>query len=627
MLEDETDKNPNEHVLKSLHRYCTQPVAPGYAIMIEGAWGSGKTRLVGDLQERLKAQGIRFLYVTLYGVASLKDVIDQLYRQLHPYLTHPATEATLSVLRTAVKATFKLDIQGKELGTLEASLPEIKKTVGAKDAILVFDDIERCSVPIEEILGLVNQFVEHDGCRALVLANSENIEVRAGGAPFASMKEKVIGRTFTVLADPSSALDSFLEALGPEAESYKILNRRREKIISIFNIAGYENLRQLRQSLLDFTNLWNCFGTTAIRLKKNEGFLDRLVADVIALSLEFRSTAIHDYDLEELNRRATDLQLRRRYLQDRPSTGAGRLGVHGLLDATRFALPARAYAQFFRRGFLSIDEVQGATDSSVYLIDESNAAWTRLWYWELLKDEEFSSVANEFLQRYKNLEFTEPPALFHVTSLLMYLSKLGAVELGADSHMMFEKVLKGVHEHSRARIGSTLGRAIKPAEVIDYLPYWAAGDAQFEAFCLQYRNSQTSLDDQEMQQMGGKWMEELLQDTKRWCERISVHGAVEATFARFPIFAYVSTDAFAKALLQKSVPDLAMICGALTERYWGAGADRGDFTREKNLFTHIKEPLRLYLRMEEGMENRLTRRYLHVHVLPQLEEIQAHLKL
>ncbi|GEM_PF-4592503 len=594
--------------------------------MIEGAWGSGKTRLVSELQGQLKEQGIRCLYVTLYGVGSLADVLDQMYRQLHPYLTHPATEATLSIVRRSVKAVFKLDVQGKELGTLEPALPDVKKSVDAKNAILVFDDIERCSVSLEEIFGLVNQFVEHDGCRALVLANSGNIDVKVGSIPFSSMREKVIGRKFTVLADASNALDNFLEALGAEAESYKILKRNRDRIISIFDIAGYGNLRQLRQSLLDFTNLWNCFGVSASRLKKNEMFVDRLVSDVVALSLEFRSNGIRYFDLEELDRRTTDLKLRRRYLQDCQSPGAGRLGVHGLLDATRFALPASAYVQFFRRGFLNPDEVRVATDSSAYLVDESSAAWTRLWYWELLEDKAFTRVANGFLKRYKSLEFTEPPALFHVTGLLIYLSNLGALPLDEDSQEMFDKVLQGVHAHSRARVGSARACENQDAESINYLPYWAAGNPRFEAFRSQYWNSQTSLDDQEMQQMGRKWMEELVHDTKKWCKRISVREADGATFAKFPIFAYVSTDAFAKALLDKSVPDLTIICATLTERYWGAGADEGNFAREKNFFTQIKEPLQLYLRLEEGKENLLTRRYLYTHVLPHFEEIQGHLK-
>lgn len=625
MPEYEMNKGPNEHVLESLHRYCTQPVSPGYAIMIEGAWGSGKTRLVNDLRERLKAQGIHFLYVTMYGVASLTEVVDQLYRQLHPFLAHPATEASLSFVRTAVKASFKVDILGKELGTLEPTLPEIKKGLHAKNAILVFDDIERCSVPLEEVLGLVNQFVEHDGCRALVLANAENIEVKTGGAPFASMKEKVIGRTFTVLADPASALDGFLEALGPEAESYKVLNRRREQIISIFNNAGYGNLRQLRQSLLDFANLWNCFGPMAGRLKKKTAFVDRLVSDVIALSLEFRSNAIRDSDLEELNLRVTDLRMRRQYLADRTSAGAHRLSLHGLLDATRFALPAGAYVQFFRRGFLDTEEIKAATDSSAYLVEESEAAWTRLWHWELLEDEEFSEVANDFLERYKNLEFTEPPALFHVTGLLIYLSRLDVLALGENSHEMFDEVLKGVHERARAQLGCAQERATRPAARIDYLPYWAAEVPRFEAFCSQYRNSQASLDDQEMQQMGRKWVEELLSDTGIWCDRIATRGSAEATFAHFPIFAYVNTSAFAQALLEKSVPELAMVCNALTERYWGASADKEVFSREKDFFALVKEPLQLYLKMEEGKGYLLTRRYLHVQVLPLLKEIQAQL--
>lgn len=50
-----------------------------------------------------------------------------------------------------------------------------------KNSILIFDDLERCACPINELLGYINSFVEHENMKVIVVANQK--EIRNGGSP------------------------------------------------------------------------------------------------------------------------------------------------------------------------------------------------------------------------------------------------------------------------------------------------------------------------------------------------------------------------------------------------------------------------------------------------------------
>ena len=44
-----------------------------------------------------------------------------------------------------------------------------------KNTMLIFDDLERCDCPINEILGYINSFIEQDGLKVILVANQKEI--------------------------------------------------------------------------------------------------------------------------------------------------------------------------------------------------------------------------------------------------------------------------------------------------------------------------------------------------------------------------------------------------------------------------------------------------------------------
>lgn len=43
------------------------------------------------------------------------------------------------------------------------------------DTVLCFDDLERVNMSIDEVLGYINNFVEHDGIKVIIIGNEDEI--------------------------------------------------------------------------------------------------------------------------------------------------------------------------------------------------------------------------------------------------------------------------------------------------------------------------------------------------------------------------------------------------------------------------------------------------------------------
>ena len=163
-----------------------------YAVMIDGEWGCGKTYFIREnLQDKLEKhekereekdrenKARRVVYVSLYGVKSLEEVSKQML--MESYLAK--TGKAKGILKKSAEAAGTMlpiifDIIKPAVG-VEMDSENISKAIGGflsvKDSILIFDDLERCDCPVNEVLGYINTFVEHDGMKVIIVANQKEI--------------------------------------------------------------------------------------------------------------------------------------------------------------------------------------------------------------------------------------------------------------------------------------------------------------------------------------------------------------------------------------------------------------------------------------------------------------------
>ncbi|MEM9650150.1 MAG: P-loop NTPase fold protein, partial [Bacteroidota bacterium] len=60
----------NKHIEKYLDYYCSLSHTPGFAVLLKGEWGCGKTWFINKYREKLEKKKQKFLYVSLYGMTS-----------------------------------------------------------------------------------------------------------------------------------------------------------------------------------------------------------------------------------------------------------------------------------------------------------------------------------------------------------------------------------------------------------------------------------------------------------------------------------------------------------------------------------------------------------------------------
>ena len=248
---------PNKHIEDYLDYYFDGKKDFQYALLLNGAWGSGKTWFVKKYLEKKEDQGRQICYVSLNGLSKTSDIDESIFKSIHPILGSKGARLVGQLGKGLLKATLKVDLDGdsKPDASVNASLPTLRLPDYLKigdNFILVFDDLERCEIKKEEVLGYINYFVEQEKIKTLIVSNEKEIK---DNHEYARKKEKIIGATFNYTEDQDLAIQSILEEV--EKDGLKsLLNSNLELIKQTFNQVAYKNLRSFKQAIFDFERFY-----------------------------------------------------------------------------------------------------------------------------------------------------------------------------------------------------------------------------------------------------------------------------------------------------------------------------------------------------------------------------------
>ncbi|WP_419676122.1 P-loop NTPase fold protein [Aliarcobacter butzleri] len=169
----------NKHISQFLNYYI-ELSNPQYAVLLKGKWGSGKTHFINEYKEHLKTNKHKYIYVSLYGVTSYDKIETKFLEAIYPRLYNKKTIFAGKIAKQLLKATLKIDWDGnqQENAEIEVKIPDLKPEdlLNTKDYILIFDDLERCSINIINLLGYINFFVEHQSYKVILIANEKELK-------------------------------------------------------------------------------------------------------------------------------------------------------------------------------------------------------------------------------------------------------------------------------------------------------------------------------------------------------------------------------------------------------------------------------------------------------------------
>ena len=172
----------DEEIINIILKYIDENIY-NCAVMIDGEWGCGKTYFVREAlipaiakYEEVKPEEKkrRIIYTSLYGVNSVDEISKQII--VNTYLEKVGkakgliqTSSKIFGAALSLLPAFGIDIDVKDLSGKLSELLQVK------NSILVFDDLERCDCPLNEVLGYINTFVEQEGIKVILIANEKEI--------------------------------------------------------------------------------------------------------------------------------------------------------------------------------------------------------------------------------------------------------------------------------------------------------------------------------------------------------------------------------------------------------------------------------------------------------------------
>ena len=167
-------------------------------ILIDGAWGIGKSYMVEKALEDLKG---RTCFVSLFGMDNAQQIYHEILFQL--FFQTPDGGKMVKWLRDATKFLGNFNWKAKTINTvLESRFSEqdavviLSRRFETKH-VIVIDDLERCenNLSLRQVFGVVEALKQCNNIQVVIIANTDEIEAKED---FEKYNEKVIDRVFRV---------------------------------------------------------------------------------------------------------------------------------------------------------------------------------------------------------------------------------------------------------------------------------------------------------------------------------------------------------------------------------------------------------------------------------------------
>lgn len=558
----------NQHVRSFLDYYCAFP-DPGYAVMLSGSWGSGKTWFIKKYMEADPENADKFLYVSLYGVRSGADIEAQLFARLHPILASKGVKVAKTVLSGFAQLALKMDFNsdGKEDATLTAKLPSadlLKSLSVDRDRILVVDDLERCSMPVSDVLGFVNQFVEHGGVHAILLANLD--EVDKNNDNYKRINEKLIGRTLAIESDIDAALVQFLSDM-PSLAPRQIAQKSTELIKQVYRASKSQNLRLVRHGLVEFDRL--CYEIDASAMK-SEPLMENFLGIFLAHFIEVKSGNLPVEKIPCFREGIGNyLRFRENKAEDTDEVYFDLRTKYTALNLHDDTVGEEIWTHFFSTGAIPAEALNNGLLHSRYFKSATQPNWVKLWHGRDLEDAEFEKVLEAIDNEWSSTAYDNVGVVSHVTGSLIRYAKAGIykkseAEILAVGKAHVDRLLK------EGKIDIPMPNQMTPVFQRDSfagLGFMSLEEPSFQEY-LRYLDAQ--VESEKLARLP-RYAEELLgllkTDPSGFLRRLMLNNEPDNFFYRTPILHLVDVEVLVKVLMEIPPESRRTFAFALKGRY------------------------------------------------------------
>lgn len=311
-----------------------------YAIMINGEWGSGKTYFwnnkIRKKIDTMKLNGKQYttIYMSLYGISNLEDISKKIFIETTQLMDKNLRKYMNNNKQTSIPEYAKTGLDMANLFGISKNGERFNygDFFSTDDKVLCFDDLERANVDVIDILGYINNFVEHDHIKTIIICNekelstklkSNNLEMKTFIATYMldkqgellktdkpivekiksqieyvfdkaneyeRIKEKLIGETFEYIPKFDYIINGILMRYESDQELIRFLRENTNIIISTFNKSGTRNLRILKHALNDFQKVFEMTSKNYPNISNR--VIQTMLIFTIAISFEIKAGKI-----------------------------------------------------------------------------------------------------------------------------------------------------------------------------------------------------------------------------------------------------------------------------------------------------------------------------------------------
>jgi hypothetical protein len=599
----------NNNIDKYLEYYCNLSHSPSFAVLLKGQWGTGKTWFINRYREILKKENQKCLYVSLYGMTSFSEIEDAFLQQLlHPILTSKGVAVGFKIFKSLLKGTLKIDLDGdgKDDGNLSIQIPEINLLEQFKDinnSILIFDDLERCKIDLSNLLGYINYFVEHQGLKVILIADEDKLE---NNPDYSSIKEKLIGKTFAISADFDSALKNFIAVVNHK-EVEKFLAESTMLIKEIYKQAKYENLRNLKQIILDFDRIFTVLLQEA---KNSPEILQDILQSLMAFSIEIKRGDMLPKDITKLEDVYTSMLMGKSNLQQSSTTtnqseekltklqqSLGRYTSINLHDP----FPIRQWWEaFFDKGIIDEKELNQSIINK-YFQNKNTANWIKLWHYSTISDDEFKSLFDEVSLDFNDRKYDEIGIIKHVVGLFLLFSNAGFYDQSKEEIIEDSKLYIDYLKSNNPNVLISLSTIEDPFGSYGGLGFQSKETDEFKELLSYISNIKEIAREESMPSACQELLSIMQNDSTKFRRMVSLSEShddtLEKRYYETPIFKYIVPTIFIEKLLGMNLEDQRYIFWILSERY-----------RYDNINKNLVEDLECLKSIQELLQIKITDR-------------------
>lgn len=487
----------DEEIIKLLLDYVSDKRYK-QAVLIDGEWGTGKTyfikeKLLKTIKETLPERSV--FYISLYGINNPSQIIDEIYSAtVGEFLEKKVGKEKGEKAEKGINIVSKLFAAGMKYFNIEkADLPSLADIKEIKDSIIIFDDLERCELEVNQSLGFINNLVEHNDIKVILVANQDEIgrmnvpkdlpqkyllalddrinfeendksnnkqkkdkEVTYSKEQlqrrtdilfsedilYEKIKEKLIGLTIYYQSDINSIFEPLVEKYIYIEKAKKYLLEQKDSIVNLFHEKKHYNIRTLIFGIMAFEKFYDVLDKIEFQ---PQSYKDEQIGLVLkytmALSVQIKSGKVI-YSWSNSSLKAGLVQFGKSYL---------RQGIFGYKFVDDYLLCRYINEEELKKTVIAVMEERKNIDIS--RSKEKALSVNQLYSWWELEDEEIEHALTKLKEELIEKKYT--PAYFKdiiVRLMQMKYNGFDEIEYSEYVFLMREALIEWGENFERRRI-------------------------------------------------------------------------------------------------------------------------------------------------------------------------------